>query len=77
VAATRWFARLAGDSDRLPLGRSVWNDTWVDGPEGTQARAYRNVLTGETVSSLLYKDGSRLKAADLFTCFPIALLIND
>jgi malto-oligosyltrehalose synthase len=77
VAVTRWYARLAGDSDRLPLGRSVWGDTWVEGPEGAQARTYRNVLTGETVPTHQYMDGTRLKAADLFNCFPIALLIND
>ncbi len=76
VAATRWFALLSGDSDRLPLGRSVWDDTWVEGPEGAQARTYRNVLTGETVPTHQHMDGTRLKAADLFNCFPIALLIN-
>ncbi|MGB7931743.1 MAG: malto-oligosyltrehalose synthase [Gammaproteobacteria bacterium] len=77
VAATRWFARLAGDSNRLPLGSPVWDDTWIEGPEGMQARSYRNVLTGETVPTLQYENGYRLKATDLFNCFPVALLTND
>ena len=77
VAATRWFARLAGDSDRLPLGSPFWDDTWVEGPEGMQVRSYRNVLTGETVQTLQYENGYRLKATDLFNYFPVALLTND
>ncbi|MGB7933952.1 MAG: hypothetical protein WCH04_17345, partial [Gammaproteobacteria bacterium] len=77
VATTRWFARLAGNSDRLPLGSPVWDETWVEGPEGVQARSYRNVLTGETVPTFQYENGYRLKATDLFNCFPVALLIND
>ena len=77
VAATRWFARLAGDSDRLPLGSPVWNDTWLEAPEGVQARSYRNALTGETVPMLPCENGYRLKATDLFNCFPVALLTND
>jgi len=77
VVATRWFARLAGNSDRLPLGGPVWDDTWVEGPADAQARSYYNVLTGETVTAHQHLDGTRLKAADLFNTFPIALLIND
>jgi (1->4)-alpha-D-glucan 1-alpha-D-glucosylmutase len=77
VAATRWFARLAGDSDLLPLGSPFWDDTWVEGPEGVQVRSYRNALTGETVQTLQYENGCRLKATDLFNYFPVALLTND
>jgi (1->4)-alpha-D-glucan 1-alpha-D-glucosylmutase len=77
VAATRWFARLAGDSDRLPLGSPVWDDTWVKAPEGVQARSYHNVLTGETVPTHPDEDEYRLKATDLFRRFPVALLTND
>ena len=77
VAATRWFARLAGDSDRLPLGSPVWDDTWVKVPEGVQARSYHNVLTGETVPAHPDEDEYRLKATDLFRRFPVALLTND
>jgi len=77
VAATRWFARLAGESDRLPLGSPIWDDTWIHGPEDAQAESYRNVLTGETVPVHRHADGTRLKASELFHCFPIALLINE
>ena len=77
VAATRWFSRLAGDSDRLPLGSPIWDDTWIEGPEGAQTQSYRNVLTGETVPAFQHMGKTRLNANDLFKCFPIALLTND
>jgi (1->4)-alpha-D-glucan 1-alpha-D-glucosylmutase len=77
VATTRWFARLAGDSDRLPLGSPVWDDTRVEVPEGVPARSYHNVLTGETVPAHPDEDKYRLKATDLFKHFPVALLTND
>jgi len=77
AAATRWFARLAGDSEQLPLGSPTWEETWIEPPDGAHARSYRNVLTDETVQVREHADGTGFRAADLFNWFPVALLVND
>ena len=77
VAVTRWFASLAGDSDRMPLGSPVWDDTWIEAPDSAHPRSYRNILTGETVQMRKHVDGTGFSAAAVCQCCPVALLVND
>jgi len=77
VAATRWFARLTGESDGMPVGSAIWDDTWIEAPQGAQADSYRSILTDQTVQRRACEDETRFSAADVFKCFPVALLAND
>jgi len=77
VVATRWFARLAALEDAFPPGGPAWDDTWIACPDGTRDDSYRNVLSGEAVPVHMHADGGRIRAAELFQHFPVALLTND
>jgi (1->4)-alpha-D-glucan 1-alpha-D-glucosylmutase len=74
VVAPRFFTRLVGKADDLPLGGEVWRDTRVlvplDGPGST----YRNIFTGEILASSSEEDVSVLYMADVLASFPVALL---
>lgn len=76
VAASRWFARLAGASDGLPAGGTAWEDTSILVPGAVGKEPYFNVLTGETVETLRDTGEIRLNATDLFQSFPLALLTS-
>ncbi|WP_205679019.1 malto-oligosyltrehalose synthase [Aquisphaera insulae] len=73
VAIPRLPTRLV-DEDRPP-GAANWGETElvVDHPGGS--RALRNVFTGETIS-VDPAGTTRLKAAELFASFPVALLVG-
>ena len=77
VATPRWFANLAGESEHMPFGNKIWGNTWIAVPEGAQTGNYRNILSDETVQVHERKNGAWLNAADVFKCFPAALLTND
>lgn len=77
VAAPRWFARLAGETDHMPLGIETWDNTWIECPGDARGGNYRNILTDEPVQLREREDGTGFDAADLFRHFPVALLTND
>jgi (1->4)-alpha-D-glucan 1-alpha-D-glucosylmutase len=77
VVATRWFARLEGLSDRFTPGSPVWEDTWIRCPCSFRAGGFRNILSRESVRVYRHGDGARIRAEDLFRCFPVALLTKD
>jgi (1->4)-alpha-D-glucan 1-alpha-D-glucosylmutase len=67
VAVPRLMARLARRTG-APLGTKVWRDTVVELPVDAPSQ-WRNILTGETVSTPLL-------ASQLFSTLPFALLTN-
>ncbi len=79
VVASRWFARLLGESDSLPIGHPAWDDTRVQENQNNRNRThqYRNVLTDETIQAVQTEAGNWLNAVDLFRHLPVALLINN
>ncbi len=72
VVAGRFFAKLLGEPDRLPLGGEAWTDTEVDAGDFVEGALFTNVLTGETVA---VRDGS-IALADAFASFPAAVLVS-
>ncbi len=77
VAATRWFARLLGDVETLPLGGGIWRDTRIGVPARPAGATYRNVLTGENLSPISREAGFEIPAAQAFARFPVALLLAE
>ncbi len=74
VVAARFFTRLSGDAAGLPLGVEAWGDTRIVTPFEGPGTRYRNIFTGETVTSMSEQDASVLKLADVLENFPVALL---
>lgn len=74
IIAPRFFTRLLGDVEGLPLGREVWGDTQIVNPFETPGTRYRNIFTDEIISSISAGDVSVLNLADVLKNFPVALL---
>ncbi len=74
VVAPRFFTRLNGEADGLPLGREVWRDTHIIIPFDGPGSRYCNIFTDEIVASVPGGDMSVLNLADVLTSFPVALL---
>jgi maltooligosyltrehalose synthase len=77
VAAVPRLTTRLGAPDRFPLGTGAWQETVLELaglPEGTQ---FRNIFTGAAVTASCRRDGTAvIRAADLFSDFPVALLLN-
>ncbi len=74
VVAPLFYTRLIGDADALPFGAEVWGDTRIVIPFDFPANRYRNIFTGEIVTSTSEGDASILYLADILGAFPVALL---
>src|SRR6185437_7499106 len=70
VAVPRFFSQLTPDIAQLPLGEKVWQDTGIS--LATDRRLeWVNQFTGQSI----VPTKGRLMAADLFSHFPVALLM--
>jgi len=74
VVAPRFFTRLVSDASGLPLGEEAWGDTRIVAPCEISGSKYRNVFTGEIVSSITEDGVEVLKMAEVLASFPVALL---
>jgi len=70
VAAPRFFSQLTPDIAHLPLGEKVWQDTSILLPTDRQLE-WVNQFTGQSITP----SNGQLMAADLFSHFPVALLM--
>ena len=76
VVVPRFCSRLIADSNGLPLGAQVWQDTRILQPFDTATSSYRNLLTGELLQ-LEHLDGqSSLPLHKILSAFPVALLVK-
>jgi maltooligosyltrehalose synthase len=76
VVAPRWFARLPHAGERPPLGAAVWGDTGVQAPPDSSS-AFRNILTGEILTTGDGSESAVFDAASLFASFPVAALMPE
>jgi (1->4)-alpha-D-glucan 1-alpha-D-glucosylmutase len=78
VAVPRLCVELCGfDLEARPLGSGVWVDTRVDAPsEHVDEKVYRNIFTGECVVPERRNGNLSFPVANLFSNFPVALLID-
>ena len=75
VMAGRFFAQLGAQS-RLPVGAETWGDTEVFLRKRIPPGTYRDVLTGQTVSSVARDGDPALRVSEVFSHLPVALLVN-
>jgi (1->4)-alpha-D-glucan 1-alpha-D-glucosylmutase len=75
VMAGRFFAQLGAQS-RFPVGAETWGDTQVILRKRISAGPYRDVLTGQTVSSVARDGDPALPVSKAFSHLPAALLIH-
>ena len=70
----RFFQGLVSDPHTLPIGKSVWEETWIPLPPECAGSRYQDVLTGE-IRNPIHQDGVvGLPLETVFQHFPLALL---
>jgi malto-oligosyltrehalose synthase len=74
VAVPRLCANLMRGRPRLPLGRDIWRDTRIEIPG--EFKAFRDILTGESLVLNQQNGTSAIFAADLFRKFPAAVMFS-
>ena len=75
AVAGRWYARLPGADEALPLGDAAWGgDTWILLPPQAPWQEAENMLTGERLEAVPRNGARAFAAAALFARFPAALL---
>jgi (1->4)-alpha-D-glucan 1-alpha-D-glucosylmutase len=77
VAVPRLLAGLLQGATRAPLGREVWGGAGLLVPAADPAAIWRNVFTAELLAPSESHGKLLLSAANLFTHFPVALLLAE
>ena len=77
TVAPRFFTRLLGKSDRLPLGEKVWGDTIVNLPFHRHGNQYKCVFTGKVLAPQQRLSGWCLPVAQVLEEFPVGLIICE
>ncbi|BFU94936.1 MAG: Similar to maltooligosyl trehalose synthase treY [Nitrospira sp.] len=70
----RLVATLAPDEKQLPIGPSIWEDSWVAVPPWPTLGEYRHVLTGETFAAESVNSRRVLSLSQVFGHCPVAVL---
>jgi (1->4)-alpha-D-glucan 1-alpha-D-glucosylmutase len=70
----RFLTRVISGGGSVPFGKAVWEDTRLTLPMGEPGMQFRNVFTGEIVTAGSQGDKTSLLLADVFACFPAAML---
>jgi len=70
----RFLTRLLKSLSARPFGRDSWGDTFITIPDEIAAKAYRNIFTGETITTTEQDGKKRLPLGEAFVNFPVALL---
>lgn len=74
VVAPRFFTRIIQQPESLPLGKDVWQDSFVILPFEEAGMKYRNIFTGEIVATISYEGATIIYLSEMFVNFPIALM---
>jgi len=74
VVVPRFCSRLISDTNDLPLGPEVWQDTRILQPFDTPGSCYRNIFTGELLCLDQQNGLSGLALKKVLSAFPVALL---
>ena len=74
VIVPRFMTQVSHFTVEVPFGEKVWGKTGIPLPDEISGNIFNNVLTGEKVK-VIRRAGKRVLAlADVFSCFPVAML---
>jgi (1->4)-alpha-D-glucan 1-alpha-D-glucosylmutase len=76
TVAPRFFAKLLGETDTLPLGEKVWGNTTVDLPFYYRDNQYSCAFTKKVLKPHQRGSGSYLSVAQVLAEFPVGLIVN-
>lgn len=74
VVVPRLLTRLLRTPEDLPLGGSVWGDSFLIAPNEQVGQTYYNIFTGEIVETIEKDDKIVLPLDIVFASFPVAVL---
>jgi (1->4)-alpha-D-glucan 1-alpha-D-glucosylmutase len=77
VVVPRLTARLTGFDGRLPLGQSIWADTWISLDHPGLAGVYTDRFSGLRIATELRDGVPVLPAGALFGSLPVAMLKRE
>jgi (1->4)-alpha-D-glucan 1-alpha-D-glucosylmutase len=77
VIAPRLIDALLRGDTLAPVGRAVWGDTAIRLPDSAGEVRYRNLFTGERITTGANREANMLAPADALAHFPVALLVRD
>jgi len=70
--APRLVLRLANGLEKPPIGKEIWEQTFLPVPAGKGGPTFRNILSGETVA--VSDPAKGIAVAEALKLFPVALL---
>jgi (1->4)-alpha-D-glucan 1-alpha-D-glucosylmutase len=76
IAAPVQVATLTRGALIPPIGPEVWRETWLAVP-GEPGRVYRDLFTGQELTTRPNGGRAALKLAEVFSDFPVAALLSD
>jgi (1->4)-alpha-D-glucan 1-alpha-D-glucosylmutase len=74
TAVPRFLTRIISGGGSVPFGKAVWDETRLTLTIGEPGMQFRNVFTGEIVTARSQGEKTSLLLADVFSCFPAAIL---
>ncbi|MDQ1272690.1 MAG: (1-_4)-alpha-D-glucan 1-alpha-D-glucosylmutase [Planctomycetota bacterium] len=74
VFVPRFITRLIQQPESLPFGKDVWKDSFIIVPHEETEEKYRNIFTGEVVTTIRHKETTILYLSEIFAHFPVALM---
>jgi (1->4)-alpha-D-glucan 1-alpha-D-glucosylmutase len=77
TVAPRFFARLLGEADILPLGEKVWGITTVNLPFHHCDNQYTCAFTGKVLKPHQRQSGWCLPVAEVLAEFPVGLIVSE
>ena len=73
----RFPTRLVADPRTPPLGEGVWGDTWVAMPAWPEGTRFRDIITGESISTITHNERQVLPVAQVLRHCPVACLEKE
>ncbi len=76
VATGRLFFGLQSHLDSFPPA-TAWSGTWLELPEGSDSRRFRDLFSGRTIETRRECDAARLSMSEVFALMPVAMLVPE
>lgn len=74
VVVPRFLTKLISGPDGLPLGKEIWKDSFIVIPFADVGAKYRNIFTGEIVTTVDHKGATSLYLSEVLRNFSVALM---